>query len=350
MNERRLLEILSRVSEVRILVIGDLFLDKYLILDKELTEISLETGLEAYQAVDVKLLPGAAGTVAKDLRAIGASVSILTIIGEDGEGYEVVGALKTLGMDMKHMIVDPSHFTPTYIKPMLREKKESPRELNRIDIKNREAVPSALEERIIASLRMIVQQVDGVAISDQVEEHNCGIITDRIREELSQLALAYPRKVFIADSRARIGLFRNVICKPNYREAVIALGETPEERPNLTALRHWGQELRRMSGKPVFITIADQGILVFPQEEEMIHVPAIPVPAPIDVVGAGDSVMSGLLATLCVGASPEEAAFIACLMASVTIKQLETTGTAAPEQVLAQFRIWESQKADSSLR
>ena len=55
---------------------------------------------------------------------------------------------------------------------------------------------------------------------------------------------------------------------------------------------------------------------------------------PIDIVGAGDSVLAGCGISLCVGASPAEAAYIGNLIGSITIEQIGTTGTATPEQLL----------------
>ena len=70
MDETRLKQILEHFPEVSILVIGDFFLDNYLILERELSEISLETGLEAYQVVGTHKNPGAAGTITANLRAL----------------------------------------------------------------------------------------------------------------------------------------------------------------------------------------------------------------------------------------------------------------------------------------
>jgi len=67
-------------------------------------------------------------------------------------------------------------------------------------------------------------------------------------------------------------------------------------------------------------------------------VPAIPVSGEIDIVGAGDSVMAGVVSALCCGAAPREAAFFGNLVASITIQQIGTTGTATPAQVREHFR------------
>src|SRR5436305_6668740 len=89
--------ILTRLPGLRVGVLGDLFLDRYLDLDANLTEPSLETGLDAYQVVRVRAQPGAAGTVINNLAALGAGGIVpLAIIGDDGEGYELRQALKAM--------------------------------------------------------------------------------------------------------------------------------------------------------------------------------------------------------------------------------------------------------------
>jgi len=101
--------------------------------------------------------------------------------------------------------------------------------------------------------------------------------------------------------------------------------------------RESGDKLFRRNRKPVFLTIGDQGILLF-TEAGCEHIPAVPVSGEIDVVGAGDSVMAGIVSALCSGAQPGEAALLGNLVASITIQQIGTTGTATPAQVRERFR------------
>src|SRR6516165_4343079 len=114
-------QILDRLPGLAIGVVGDLFLDRYLDIDAALTEPSLETGLDAYQVVRVRSYPGAAGTVINNIVALGAKrVCPITVIGEDGEGYELMQALNRLkAVDRAWILQEPERRTPTYTKPML---------------------------------------------------------------------------------------------------------------------------------------------------------------------------------------------------------------------------------------
>ena len=85
------------------------------------------------------------------------------------------------------------------------------------------------------------------------------------------------------------------------------------------------------------MTLGEQGILAV-SRAGMEHVPGLPVSGKIDIVGAGDSVMAGLAAALCAGATAKEAASIGNLAASITIQQLGTTGTASRTQLRQRFR------------
>src|SRR5579859_8277060 len=104
LSEQAVEHILATVPRLSIGVLGDLFLDRYLDLDANLTEPSLETGLDAYQVVRVRSQPGAAGTVINNLAALGVGRIVpIAIIGDDGEGYELRQALA------KMPAIDPTH-------------------------------------------------------------------------------------------------------------------------------------------------------------------------------------------------------------------------------------------------
>ncbi len=148
MNIQRLESLLARFPALTLLVVGDYFLDHYLEIDAALAETSLETGLKVHQVVRVRNAPGAAGTVPSNLRALGAKVVALGVIGEDGNGYELKRALAATGVDTAPLIESRERFTPTYIKPL-----RDGRELNRIDIKNRAPLPRAKKRGVPPTAR-----------------------------------------------------------------------------------------------------------------------------------------------------------------------------------------------------
>ncbi len=324
MNALQVERLLEKFPQLTLLVVGDYFLDLYLDIDSALAEPSLETGLEAHQVVRMRAFPGAAGTVTSNLRALGVNVIALGVIGEDGNGYELKRALVATGVDLSSLIESRERVTPAYTKPM-----RDGRELNRLDIKNRTPLPRTIEDEIILRWRGLVPRVDGILIVDQVQESNCGIITDRVREAIVTLAREQPDKIFVAESRERIGLFRDVIVQANAREARRATG-----LPDLEAC---GKRLSA-NNRAALVTVGADGIWVF-DANGCTRAPAVPVEGEIDPVGAGDSVCAGVAAALCAGASVYQAAEIGNLVAAVTIQQIGVTGTATPAQVIAMHQV-----------
>jgi bifunctional ADP-heptose synthase (sugar kinase/adenylyltransferase) len=327
-------QVLATIPQRAIGVLGDLFLDRYLDIDAALNEPSVETGLTAYQVTRVRSYPGAAGTVMNNLSALGVGrIHPIAFIGDDGEGYELRQALKRLpGVEQGGVFSVGDRRTPTYTKPML-EESGTARELNRLDIKNRQRTSEAMESRIIELLEEAWPRLDGLIVLDQVSEVDCGVVTRRVRERLAELGERDPKKFVLADSREQIREFRNVCVKPNERECY-RTGQTDR----LTA----AAELLTRVGRPIFCTLGEQGIqLLTPagdRPSEPKHIPSYPVAGPIDIVGAGDSCSAGITSAMVSGATHEQAAAFGNLIASITIQQLGVTGTASPAQVRSRWQ------------
>ncbi|MCI0683185.1 MAG: PfkB family carbohydrate kinase [Gemmataceae bacterium] len=334
MTEATLETILAGLPRLRIAVIGDLFLDRYLDLDAALTEPSIETGLDAYQVARVRSYPGAAGTVINNLASLGVGTILpIAVIGDDGEGYELRQALARMpAVRQDHVVARSERRTPTYTKPMLCEPGEPPRELNRLDIKNRSKLPVDAETAILAALDQVWPTIDALLVLDQVSEPDCGVVTENVRRRLSELGAGTPGKWTLADSRARIGMFRNTCLKPNVAEARQALGR--ELAPSQAAAA-----LAEGCGRPVFLTCGAEGIWVAAPDQPPARAPAATLTGPIDPVGAGDSTSAGLACALATGATLHEAAEFANLVASITIQQIGATGTATPDQVRQRWRV-----------
>ncbi|MBN2088758.1 carbohydrate kinase [candidate division KSB1 bacterium] len=324
--------ILKNIPEKKIAVIGDFFLDKYLIIDPALAEISLETGKISNQVVDIYHSPGAAGTVTSNLMALGVGkIFAIGAIGNDGTGYELIDDLTRLKVDHRYLIRNNSIFTPTYTKPMkiMGQKRE---EQERLDIKNRKPLLPEIENQVLNHLDDCINKIDGLIVADQVEERNHGIITDKVRTRISELGAQYPKKVIFADSRNRIGLFRNAMIKPNKFEAHYALFRESKKNISIEQAKDFGKKLNHLTNRPVFVTLEKDGLLVC-ADENAIQIPTLPVAGEIDPVGAGDSVAAGIVAALCTGASLELAAFMGMVVASITIQKIGTTGTASPAEI-----------------
>ena len=340
-NETHLKTILTQFRDLRLLVIGDFYLDAYWYIDKTRSTLSLETPWHTHPVVEQRYSPGAAGTVTNNLNALGVgTVYTLGVIGEDGFGETLLNCLQTNGCLTDFMVQVPNWVTPTYLKPIHRGYEDIETEGPRFDIENQTPMAATVETAVLDALQACIPRVDGIIIGDQVSQENLGVITNRVRETLCALALTFPEKIFFADSRTRIGTYRNVIVKPNRFEAKRAIapdwhGETVDS----DAAKRCAVKLAQQTQKTAYITLGENGILVC-HNDTLTHIPGIPIDDKIDPVGAGDSVTAGLVATLCTLGSDAavEAAYIGNLVASITVTKIGTTGTASPEEVIKRYR------------
>ena len=174
---------------------------------------------------------------------------------------------------------------------------------------------------------------DRIIIGDQVQERNFGVITDRVRAALGRLGTDHPDLFILADSRVRIGAFQNMLLKPNRDEAAHAVYPDHKGPVDRALAERCGRKLFEQTQKPVYVTLSENGLLLI-TADGCEHIPGVTVPEPTDPVGAGDSTAAGITAALCAGATFSEAGLIGKLIASITVQQLGTTGTASPNQVM----------------
>src|SRR5262245_64314382 len=122
MNAERLRALTSRYPKLRVAVAGDFCLDRYLEIDPERRETSIETGLPVHNVVNVRSQPGAAGTILNNLVALGVGeIYPIGFCGTDGEGFELQRALRAKGncVCMDYFFASDERRTFTYCKPLV---------------------------------------------------------------------------------------------------------------------------------------------------------------------------------------------------------------------------------------
>lgn len=331
MDEKEIISVLKRAGEAKIIVFGDYTLDKYLYSDPTRDELSVETGLPAFQVHHQFLSAGVGGTITNNLRAMGAQVVCIGIVGNDGEGYALLKCLQNIGADVSHMVKTDTLCTCTYTKPMRKGADGVYHEANRFDLRNFKEPPQTIQQELLNQLQSVLDWADGVIITDQFYQRNLGALTDWLRAQLSELAKQRDNKIFFADSRSFAGEYSNMIVKCNNIEYFSMLGEAADNAEDLEMILASGKKVQEKLNGKLFVTCGKQGIIVFDKEPQL--VPAFSVAGDIDIVGAGDATNAGIVLGLVLGLSTTQAARLACCISSITIQQVGTTGTATPTQV-----------------
>src|SRR3954454_22758007 len=158
MNSQRFEQITAKYSKLRIAVVGDICLDRYLEIDPANSEVSIETGLEVFNVVNVRSQAGAAGTILNHLVALGiGEIFPVGFCGEDGEGVELIAALSSMrGVHLDFFLQTPERRTFTYCKPLVLTTGQPPRELNRLDGKNWSPTPVSVQQTLCDSFRAVM--------------------------------------------------------------------------------------------------------------------------------------------------------------------------------------------------
>ena len=340
LSKQRLLNILERLPTQRIGVIGDLGLDAYWYADMTRSFISRETPLFPRPVIREVYTPGAGANVAHNLKDQGVGhVFVFSVLGTEWQGDLLRSIMSEREIDITTLVVSPHRTTTTYIKPILTGY-NCQQEDARIDFENADPLSPAIEDRLLDSLASHLPGLDALLVADQLDLN--GIITPRVRETLNALAAKHTDKIFLVDSRQHIGLFRNMILKPNWVEATAAVHPELETHTiDIDALKDIGHTLRIQTGRTVFVTLSERGVLVC-SEEGCEQIPAGPVRPPLDPVGAGDTFIATLAATLAAGATSREAGIIANLAAAIALEKLNQTGTASPEELLERLKLAQS--------
>ncbi|HEU0123475.1 MAG TPA: PfkB family carbohydrate kinase [Bryobacteraceae bacterium] len=318
-------ELLEKISALRVLIVGDICLDRWCWYNPALALESAETGIPRIGVVRTETTPGAGGTVANNVAAFGVKdVAVMGVVGVDGFGWELRQALAARGIDGSLLLEVPSLQTFTYTKLMNTENDEE--DLPRVDFVVTQALSEDVEMQLVRRFLDHAERFDVIIISDQAETSAGGVVTPALRGAIESIAAANPEKVVWVDSRARAELFQGVIVKPNLKEAteasLRALG-----RVDFPALRaHCASPL-------LWVTFGGEGVRIYNPEGER-WVKTEPVANPVDICGAGDSFSAGAACAYAVTRDAVAAAEFGNRVASITIMK-KGTGTSSPSELLA---------------
>jgi len=319
-------EILARFGDLRVLVLGDICLDRWCWYDPAVAEKSAETGIPRTGVIRTVVTAGAGGTVANNLAALGVGkVSVLGMVGEDGFAWELQRALKSRGICGDLLIPHSGLCTFTYTKLINCATDEE--DLPRVDFINTQPMPVDAERSLIAALEGAWSSVDVVMVSDQAETENGGVVTAVVRKRVLELAAQEPSKLVWVDSRKRPELFRGVAIKPNRDEA-------EEACRRLFGTVDFARLARESDARPLIVTHGERGALVIDGRDGVEQWAPTRRVTPVDICGAGDSFSAGAASALACGASTLEAARFGNIVASITVTK-KGTGTSSPAEVIA---------------
>ncbi|HTS16304.1 MAG TPA: D-glycero-beta-D-manno-heptose-7-phosphate kinase [Verrucomicrobiae bacterium] len=330
MNASRLRHILSRFPDQRILVVGDVMLDRF--LWGKVSRISPEAPVPVVEINRESLFPGGAANVARNLRALGASVSVLGVLGDDGPGEDLRESLDQQGVDTEGLFVDPNR--PTTLKTRIVAHSQ---QIVRFDREKCADLSPQIQRKVLEHFETHLGNVSAVIFEDYAK----GLMSQKLLNAMQRLA-RHARKTTAADpnSRSRLRYSGLTAVTPNRSEAFVAAGlphtEPADDVLRDEALMRVGQILLR-TWKPrnLLVTLGEDGMCLFRPGKKPHHIPTVAQEV-FDVSGAGDTVIAALVLALATKADPVDAAEISNHAAGVVVGKVGTA-TCSPDELIASF-------------
>lgn len=311
----------------RILVVGDLMLDRYVYGTVE--RISPEAPVPVVRVTRETLMPGGAGNVAVNLRAMGGEAAVAGFIGRDREGRELAGLLRHRGVRLDATI--ETRGQPTTVKTRIVAERQ---QVVRVDRDGASPLTPAEMARFRRAVAAAAARADGVILAD----YGKGALTQPVVDAALKAARSAGIPTGLDPKNRDLRVAGVTVVTPNRKEAFHIAGradpgatEDPlRDAPLLDAAE---QVLRRWRPRHLIVTLGPHGMLLAQRGAAPLHVPTRAREV-FDVSGAGDTVIAVCVLALAAGADIVEAAELANYAAGVVVGKMGTA-TCAPEELLA---------------
>ncbi len=309
-----LVKLLERDIRPRIVLVGDVMLDRYVWGDVE--RISPEAPIPVLRVDRREVRLGGAGSVASMLAALGAETHLAAVTGDDSEGQTIAQLLAQLGVDCSTLVVDPQRITTVKERLLGRTHQKHPHHMMRVDQEQTEPIGPQIRQRLLEAISARIPQADLILVSD----YNKGVCAGEMIPRLVQLARSASVPI-VADPIKGADYRRYAGCTcitPNRVEAGLAAGMkvvSPED--GLEAARR----ILRFGVEAVLVTLDRDGMAWADCRGHERLFPCRPREV-ADVTGAGDMVLSTLGYCLAVGADFPDAIEIANTAGGLEVERL----------------------------
>ncbi len=325
----RLRTLIESFGGKRVLVIGDMVADEYLI--GRPTRIAREAPVLILELSEERTVPGGATNVAVNARTLGADVFLAGVVGDDVPGRSLRRAISDLGMHQEGLVADPQRPTSTKTRIMAGSPQIVQQHIVRIDRVDTSEVGEPSKGRMLDYIQHVLPSIDAIIMSD----YENGVISPDIIKLCIPMAREL-HKIVVVDSHGSLSRFQGVTAlTPNQPEAELSLGMTISTGDDL---HEAGNRLLEGShAQGVLITRGAEGMSLFEAGKAPLHLPIQRLDHASEIVdtnGAGDTVAATFTLALSSGASMAEAAYIANAAAALVVRRLGCASN-TPEELMS---------------
>lgn len=321
--QERLIGIVRRFPQRRILVVGDLVADQFVY--GAINRVSREAPVFILRHEHTETVPGGAANCALNLASLGAHVSLISVAGDDEAGRAVVDTLSASGVDCSGVLTSPALTTTTKVRILAGQLHSTRQQVIRIDYEGQPFNDPALRERLREGILEEIRAADAVIISD----YNYGVADAELASFTRDAAAA--RKIpVLADSRFQLSNFSGFTsATPNQDEVEQLLGgelKTTDDLENACELLR-----ARLGCRALLVTRGSQGMMLLEDGVAAVHLEAIGAHDPVDVTGAGDTVMAAYTLALASDSSFPDAARLANYAGGLVVMKRGTASVSPDE-------------------
>ncbi|RKY39833.1 MAG: D-glycero-beta-D-manno-heptose-7-phosphate kinase [Candidatus Omnitrophota bacterium] len=320
MNRRRLIELIRRFKQARILVIGDFILDQFIWGD--VSRISPEAPIPVVFVHKKTFMLGGALNVVSNIYSLGGKVYACGVVGKDAGARILLNELRKKGIETEGVIIDKNR--PTTLKTRIIARHQ---QVVRVDEEKIAPLSSDDFSQFLDYLKRKITEVDLILI----EDYGKGVITAELLEEIGRLNKVYNRMITVDPKEEHFSYYKGVnAITPNYQEALKAVQSLCPGKTRIEKVEDIGKKLlQKLRCKAVLITLGEKGMCLF-EKSKVIHIPTIAQEV-FDVSGAGDTVIATFSLALCAGATMKEAAYLSNYAAGIVVGKVGISAVSSEE-------------------
>lgn len=313
-DKEKLVSYIKKLSEPKILVVGDLAMDEMVYGDAE--RISREAPVLILQHTQTKPILGGASNASHNVATLNnGKVSVIGVFGEDYQADQLDTAFIDAGIDTQYVVRDKSRKTITKTRILGSITTSITQQIVRIDRQTNSPLSAETEAKVIANIEKAIPEHDTVILSN----YHIGTLTPKIIEKTIELSNKFNKKI-IVDAQKNLASYKNITSMtPNLPDTEKSVGFGLESEEDLK--RAGDKLLAQTNAEAILITCGADGMFVTEKDNKYTKIPVFNKSEVFDVTGAGDTVTAVYSLALAAEADPVYAAIIGNVAASIVVRQ-----------------------------
>lgn len=327
-DKEKLVSCIKKITEPKVLVVGDLALDEMIYGDAE--RISREAPVLILQHTRTKLILGGASNAAHNVATLNAGkVGVIGVSGDDYYSELLFDTFDEANIDCSKIVKDKSRKTIVKTRISGSITTSITQQIVRVDRQSKGRISEETEEKVIKNIEKVLPDYDAVILSN----YHIGSLTDKIIKFTTDYANKLG-KVVVVDAQRDLGDYKNVTSMtPNLPDTEKSVGFKIESEEDLK--RAGSMLLNETNAKSVLITCGADGMFVAKPNDDYTKIPVFNKSEVFDVTGAGDTVTAVYSLALAAGIDPVYSAIIGNVAASLVVRQFGCATTTVDELLTA---------------